>query len=128
MKNAELDKKAKSMDLSKYEKATISKERMYKFEYKDLSYEKQKQKRNSLRRRLNGYMNDLIILFVQNSKNGIKNQDEIKKLISEFQIHYKETYVSNDLSIGSVYRGSNADRINDLTMFFEIIKEQVSKK
>lgn len=112
-----IQKRLSKLDKSKFEKKILKKEKMYSFEYKGLNFEDQKRKRQKIRNKLKRFVNWIIANELQN------NKEQQKKDILEFQKFYKSEYLLNDLSLQSLYKGSNEMFKNDLILMLDIVKK-----
>jgi hypothetical protein len=84
--------------------------KMYKFEYSNLSKQQTKSLRTKARNERNIFLNNLILNFQKD------NISECKKIVKEFKDFYIKTYVLNDYSVISL---SNNNRDKDTTILIE---------
>lgn len=82
----------------------------------EISGDKGKKFRNHLRRKLEGFANN-ILFFAKGKK-----MDDLKKEIDAFMIHYKTFYRINDLSLSSLSQSRNEKKSAHLSLALTIIK------
>lgn len=104
--------------LSKFKNQKISErsESIYKDTEHLKDFDGGKKWRNKTRKQLE----KISFAFVQAMKTGTKEKQ--KETFSAFEKFYAETYVSNSFTVSSVYSGTNENRIEYLTNFFELCK------
>lgn len=110
-----------SVETKKPEDVKVIKDKIYAFDYQTLSTDSLKSKRQTARKRLSAFVRDII-----NYSDLQKDSDKLAIKIKEFIIFYKETYVKNDFSIGSLRNKMEELEKRDLTRMLSIIQD--SKK
>lgn len=99
-------------------KSISTKEKMYKFERETLTKEQIKKERSKIRKMRTKFASNILHFF----SNDLK--DNLKKEIVLFNKFYKETYLLNDLSIGSIAQNnSDKETLIQLNLMLQIIKK-----
>jgi hypothetical protein len=118
----------KNVNLSKIEKKVtdekkVSKDKIYKFDYQMLSSDNLKSKRQSARKKLQSFVNNII-----NYSDLQKDAEKLKEQIKLFKAFYKETYNFNNFEIGSLRTVVKDKEKLDLQRMLDIIKSDISKE
>ena len=115
--------KTKEVQIAKEEKgAKASKAKMYKELKNDFSSKESKKFRGKRRRILFNYANGIISASIK------KDQKELEKQCNAFLKMYKSQYVLNDMSIESLYVGSNDAKKDDLKRMIALVQKTLAKK
>lgn len=99
-------------------KEISTKDKMYKFERENLSKDEIQKKRSKIRKERTKFAENILNSF----SNGLLEKCKIH--IKGFNKFYKETYLLNDLSIGSIAQNnSDKDTLVKLNLMLQIIKK-----
>lgn len=127
--NSKEIKSAISLNLEKYAdqlsgmelKEKREKESLYLypegFAKSDISSEKGKKYRNSLRNQLRRYSNNILIFA------KMKDAEKLGNEIAQFMGFYKKNFRINDLSLSSISHSKDAGKEKDFSLFLQIVKE-----
>ena len=115
--------KTKEVQIAKEDKgAKASKAKMYKELKNDLSSKDAKKFRGKRRRILFAYVNKIITSDIKNDK------DTLQKEIKSFLKMYKNQYVLNDMSVESLYVGSNDSKKDDIKRMIALVQKSLGEK
>lgn len=102
----------------KSKSSTTSKTDIYKSEIKE-KYSSDRNMRKALRKKRNYFIENVLAFHLSDNLEGIK------ETFNDFKEFYKETYVTNDFSIGSLARANSDKRtIVKINAFFSVLKQR----
>jgi len=113
--NVKADKKEKS--------AKVERTNVYAFDYKNLSTDDLKKKRQNARNKLSSFTKNII-----NYSDFQKDNEKLGEEIKNFTSFYKEIYLLNDFSVKSVRNKVDEKEKRDLERMFQIIQENKIEK
>ncbi len=97
----------------------VIKERMYKHLSPKANAKEQKQFRSKQRRKMQAFVNEIILASKQNKK------AELSKSVKAFISFYKKDYLLNDFSLASIYQGSKETKVAELGDMLKIVKSNM---
>lgn len=118
-----MTKTKEDVQIAKKDKgAKASKAKMYKGLKDNFSSKDSKKFRGKRRRILFNYSNAIISASIK------KDEKELQKQCNAFLKMYKDQYVLNDMSVESLYVGSNDAKKDDLKRMIAMVQKSLSNK